>query len=137
MKKKNEIKKIEEKNKINEIKIDKNNIKNDTIINNEANKNNKLEEEKEDLSENNNINNKKINNCQIKEDVKKEEKEGNLIYFEERIKRQNYIIDEGVIIFFDETQYFNLDNIGLKIKEYSYLKNLESLNLLYNKNFFS
>lgn len=131
----NENKNIEGKNQINEIKINKDIINNDTTVNNDMIKNKKMEDEKEDLSGDNN---NKTNYFQAKEvEAIKVEKEENNNYFEENSKRQNYFIDEGVIIFFDDTQFFNLDNIGLKIKEYSYLKNLESLNLLYNKNFFS
>ncbi len=73
----------------------------------------------------------------MEEDAKKFEKEENKNKYIEKVKLKNYIIDEGIMLFFENQDMFNYDNISLKIKEFNYMKNCELLNNLYNKYFFS
>ena len=49
----------------------------------------------------------------------------------------NYIIDDGIVYMQEESDFFNMNNISLKIKEYYYMKNLDMQYSLYHKNFFS
>ena len=51
--------------------------------------------------------------------------------------RNNYIIDDGIVYMQEESDFFNMNNISLKIKEYYYMKNLDMQYSLYHKNFFS
>ena len=123
----------EKKNTIsttNEIKNNKYNIINDNI--------NIFEKEKDENFESK-INNNNNNNFQIEENINinLKEKEFNNKYFIENPKRQKYIIDDGVMFLYDDSEFFYLENINDKIKEYNYLKNFEKLNYFYNKDFFS
>ena len=147
----NKDKDIEKNNNLNEVKINTSNnnintinnynsiniMNNENIINNK-NKNNDFQKEKEETQEKNNIENNDKNICsKVEEDAKKFEKEENKNKYIEKVKLKNYIIDEGIMLFFENQDMFNYDNISLKIKEFNYMKNCELLNNLYNKYFFS
>ena len=49
----------------------------------------------------------------------------------------NYIIDDGIVYMQEESDFFNMNNISLKIKEYYYMQNLDKPYSLYHKYFFS
>jgi hypothetical protein len=51
--------------------------------------------------------------------------------------RNNYIIDDGIVYMQEESDFFNMNNISLKIKEYYYMQNLDKPYSLYHKYFFS
>lgn len=150
----------------NEKKQDNNNIIQDKNLNNQNNEektdkikslNNQIIEYKSEINEsisnnkiiNNNINNNKdilikkninndINIHYNENDIKNNEKEiCNNFIDEPKPQRQKYIFDDGIIYLAEDSEFFNMNNISLKLKNYYYLKNYESPNFLYNKYFFS
>ena len=52
-------------------------------------------------------------------------------------KNQQFIFDDDTLFIINDSEFFNLNNISLKLKEYNYIKSFESPNILYNKSFFS
>ncbi len=95
----------------------------------------------------NNMNNKDMNKektnfeniNEIEDNLnnKKEENEKNYYEFFGEIKKKNIIFDDGIMYFSDDSEFLDMNNISLKIKEYCYIKNFESPCFLYNKYFFS
>ena len=45
----------------------------------------------------------------------------------------NYIIDDGIVYLQDESEFFNINNISLKIKEYYYMQNIDMPYPFYHK----
>ena len=52
-------------------------------------------------------------------------------------KENKFIFDDDIMYLKDDTDFFNMNNNSLKIKEYFFLKNFESPYLIHNKYFFS
>ena len=133
----------------NDIKNDTNNniIINDDMINNSMVNNNVSEDFVNNIMNSNDLNKEKkesenIKNInQIEDDLKndiKEEQENydnNFLFGE--IKKKKIIFDDGIMYFSDDSEFFDMNNISLKIKEYCFVKNFESPCFLYNKYFFS
>ena len=137
-----------EHNNLNEVKPNNINIEafntintvdNETIIIDDKSKNNCLQRETKVIIENKNNNsneNDKSEYDKKDKNVKMYENEENS-FGEKEVQMKNYIIDEGIMYIFDKEDLFSTDNLSLKIKEFNYFKNLEFLNRLYNKYFFS
>ena len=143
----------EKENEKNKIIIIKNNEKKDDI--NDSNimdkMNSSIITNNNSISDNdklyNNMNNKDMNKektnfeniNEIEDNLnnKKEENEKNYYEFFGEIKKKNIIFDDGIMYFSDDSEFLDMNNISLKIKEYCYIKNFESPCFLYNKYFFS
>ena len=121
-----------------------NDVINNSIVNNNINDSNSLNYSTTNVSLNKEHKNlEKINDIeinQIEEDIVdniKEENEINSNDFFGEIKKKKIIFDDGIMYFSDDSEFFDMNNISLKMKEYCYLQNFESPNFLYNKYFFS
>ena len=149
IKSKNEIKKNGDENKkkiINDsiISNDMNNdMINNSIVNNNINDSNSLNYSTTNVSLNKEQkNSEKINDIdinQIEEEIDniKEENEMNSNDFFGEVKKKKIIFDDGIMYFSDDSEFLDMNNISLKMKEYCFLQNFESPNFLYNKYFFS
>jgi SHAQKYF class myb-like DNA-binding protein len=121
-----------------------NDMNNNSIVNNNINDSNSLNYSTTNVSMNKEHKNlEKINDIdinQIEEDIVdniKEENEININDFFGEIKKKKIIFDDGIMYFSDDSEFFDMNNISLKMKEYFFLQNFESPNFLYNKYFFS
>ena len=121
-----------------------NDMNNNSIVNNNINDSNSLNYSTTNVSMNKEHKNlEKINDIdinQIEEDIVdniKEENEININDFFGEIKKKKIIFDDGIMYFSDDSEFFDMNNISLKMKEYCFLQNFESPNFLYNKYFFS
>jgi SHAQKYF class myb-like DNA-binding protein len=140
-----ENKKIKSKTNDSIIGDDMNNdMNNSSIVNNNINDSNSLNYSTTNVSMNKEHKNlEKINDIdinQIEEDIVdniKEENEININDFFGEIKKKKIIFDDGIMYFSDDSEFFDMNNISLKMKEYCFLQNFESPNFLYNKYFFS
>ena len=121
--------------KINEEKKNVDNNKDNNKDNNNDNNNvNNKEKEKNVSEEKKNLNNN--NEDKNAEDLKTKSDIGvcDNKYME---KNQQFIFDDDTLFIINDSEFFNLNNISLKLKEYNYIKSFESPNILYNKSFFS
>ena len=125
--------KNENKNGIKDIIYNKNIIDNNNNITNMKDNKNML---KENDSSKININ-RSINNNENNINKKNYNGSVNKNYYTDEPKRQRYIFDDGIIYLTDDSNFLDLNDISLKIKNFYFLKNFESPISLYNKYFFS
>ena len=104
-----------------------NNIKKDEKIKLDNNMN-KLKEINERVN-NNNLN---IYNNNIKKEEPKEE-----ISFINRPRAPRYVFDDGVIFLSDGSEFFDMNNISLRIRDDLFIKNMKSPYLKFINTFFS
>ena len=81
--------------------------------------------------------NRSINNNENNINKKNYNGSVNKNYYTDEPKRQRYIFDDGIIYLTDDSNFLDLNDISLKIKNFYFLKNFESPISLYNKYFFS
>ena len=51
-------------------------------------------------------------------------------------KKQRYVFDDGVFFLSDGSEFFNMDDISLRIKDYLFMKNMKSPYLKFLSTFF-
>ena len=141
-KKKNKNINLKFESKKSEKKINSN--KTDKINKTEKPKEINIEIKKGKESSNNNLNKDNIkNNDRLDNSNKREnnnfEKEESINLIEDNSHFQlnkRLIFEDGIAFYSDNTDYFYCNNISLRIKEYFYNRNFESISII-NKNFFS
>lgn len=135
---------IDEKENINEKEQEKENLKNNVIIDNQKEKNINVNEEKNTSNKDNELkvviqerdqklnekNNSKINS---KNDCRNYN--NNYINFSEPID-QKLVFDDGFAFYINNNSIYNFNNISFYIKEYNFIRNLERSKFI-NRNFFS
>ena len=135
---------IDEKENINEKEQEKENLKNNVIIDNQKEKNINVNEEKNTSNKDNELkvdiqerdqklnekNNTKINS---KNDCRNYN--NNYINFSEPID-QKLVFDDGVAFYINNNSIYNFNNISYYIKEYNFIRNIERSKFI-NRNFFS
>ena len=134
---------IDEKENINEKEQEKENLKNNVIIDNQKEKNINVNEEKNTSNKDNELkvdiqerdqklkekNNTKINS---KNDCGNY---NNYINFSEPID-QKLVFDDGFAFYINNNSIYNFNNISFYIKEYNFIRNIERSKFI-NRNFFS
>ena len=128
---------------------DKENNKNEILINkdngdNNNNFNNIKKDEKIKLDNNMNkikemnvrVNNNNINNVNNYNNIKAEEPKEE-ISFINRPRTPRYVFDDGVIFLSDGSEFFDMNNISLRIRDELFIKNMKSPYLKFITNFFS
>ena len=146
-KRKNSDKDLKDKDKEKEKDRDKEKGKNEILIkkDNEDNNNNfnnikkdekiKLDNNMNKLKEiNERVNNNNLNiyNNNIKKEEPKEE-----ISFINRPRTPRYVFDDGVIFLSDGSEFFDMNNISLRIRDDLFIKNMKSPYLKFINTFFS
>ena len=135
---------IDEKENINEKEQEKENLKNNVIIDNQKEKNINVNEEKNTSNKDNELkvdiqerdqklnekNNTKINS---KNDCRNYN--NNYINFSEPID-QKLVFDDGFAFYINNNSIYNFNNISFYIKEYNFIRNIERSKFI-NRNFFS
>ena len=135
---------IDEKENINEKEQEKENLKNNAIIDNQKEKNINVNEEKNTSNKDNELkvdiqerdqklnekNNTKINS---KNDC--HNYNNNYINFSEPID-QKLVFDDGFAFYINNNSIYNFNNISFYIKEYNFIRNIERSKFI-NRNFFS
>ena len=135
---------IDEKENINEKEQEKENLKNNVIIDNQKEKNMNVNEEKNTSNKDNELkvdiqerdqklnekNNTKINS---KNDCRNYN--NNYINFSEPID-QKLVFDDGFAFYINNNSIYNFNNISFYIKEYNFIRNIERSKFI-NRNFFS
>jgi SHAQKYF class myb-like DNA-binding protein len=135
---------IYEKENINEKEQEKENLKNNVIIDNQKEKNINVNEEKNTSNKDNELkvdiqerdqklnekNNTKINS---KNDCRNYN--NNYINFSEPID-QKLVFDDGFAFYINNNSIYNFNNISFYIKEYNFIRNIERSKFI-NRNFFS
>ena len=135
---------IDEKENINEKEQEKENLKNNVIIDNQKEKNINVNEEKNTSNKDNELkvdiqerdqklnekNNTKINS---KNDCRNYN--NNYINFSKPID-QKLVFDDGFAFYINNNSIYNFNNISFYIKEYNFIRNIERSKFI-NRNFFS
>ena len=121
----------------NEILLDNNND-NNNFNNIKKDEKIKLDNNKNIIKELKEITIKDNNKIKIEEPkARQKEKEKEEFSFINRPRQQRYVFDDGVFFLSDGSEFFCMDDISLRIKDYLFMKNMKSPYLKFISTFFS
>ena len=121
----------------NEILLDNNND-NNNFNNIKKDEKIKIDNNKNIIKELKEITIKDNNKIKIEEPkARQKEKEKEEFSFINRPRQQRYVFDDGVFFLSDGSEFFCMDDISLRIKDYLFMKNMKSPYLKFISTFFS